>query len=405
MANLSVKKKVKNKDTDEKVRVRRTAGFYDDKYTGSEVPWSIDDAALEDHEYQNKIIRSLNYYNYHYSIKDAQKWLVEYFKLHKDVWTPERVSKLSKVMDLIPMTVFSLAKLSNMEAPLRPSNLEWFNSRLVEFEGRASKDEPDEEKAETKPTVSIQDRVRDTALVMAAGIDDAIDDFFQNPNTYDLKSVKPVNLLKVAQAKGAHARIIKGFYADEQERFIELVEGDSKSDEWKELSEGYANLNKVQRKHFLEFLRNIESACDIIIGEAKTVSKRKPKAKKAKPAEELVKKLKFKASDTTLGIVSVPPAKIIGASQIWVYNSKTRKLGCYNALADSVGLSVKGTSITQFNEDTSVQKTLRKPLEQLRDSKDLSRTKMIKWFKDDVKTTDTKMNGRFSEDIIIFKIL
>lgn len=404
MAKLAVKKKVKSKDTDEKIRVRRTAGFYDDKYTGSEIQWTIEDEALEDHEYQNKIIRSLNYYNYHYSIKDAQKWLAEYFKHHKDEWTTERVSKISKVFDLIPMTVFSLAKLSNMDAPLRASNVVWFNNRLSEFESRAEKDLIEEEKTETKPVVSIQDRVRETALVMAGPIDDAIDEFFQNPSTFDLKAVKPVNLLKASQTKGAHARFIKGMYVDERERFTELVEGDSKSDEWKELSEGYSNLNKVQRKHFLDFLQNIESACDIIIGEAKTVSKRKPKAKKAKPAEELVKKLKFKASDTGLGIVSIPPSKIIGASQIWVYNTKTRKLGCYNATADSVGLSVKGTSIIQFNEDVSIQKTLRKPLEQLRDSKDLSRTKMIKWFKDDVKTTDTKMNGRVGEDVVIVKV-
>ena len=43
-----------------------------------------------------------------------------------------------------------------------------------------------------------------------------------------------------------------------------------------------------------------------------------------------------------------------------MYNSKTRKLGCYQA-QDIGGLSIKGSTVLNYIESKSVQKKLRKP--------------------------------------------
>ncbi|MGA1691745.1 MAG: protein translocase subunit SecD, partial [Sedimenticolaceae bacterium] len=51
--------------------------------------------------------------------------------------------------------------------------------------------------------------------------------------------------------------------------------------------------------------------------------------------------------------------------ELWIFNTKTRKLVKYVA-AEYQELGVKGTSITGFDANTSVQKTLRKPEEQLK---------------------------------------
>ena len=70
---------------------------------------------------------------------------------------------------------------------------------------------------------------------------------------------------------------------------------------------------------------------------------------------------------------------------------------------EGTGLSVKGTSITGFDESQSIQKTLRKPDEQLKEFKDAGKVKLRK-FLDDIKTTDTKLNGRCNPETIILKV-
>ena len=79
---------------------------------------------------------------------------------------------------------------------------------------------------------------------------------------------------------------------------------------------------------------------------------------------KLVEKLKYLKTDDKFKIASVQPDQIIGASELWVFNTKTRKLGKYIAKnidpkglgRDGSGLSVKGTTIIGFDETTSIQK-------------------------------------------------
>ena len=57
---------------------------------------------------------------------------------------------------------------------------------------------------------------------------------------------------------------------------------------------------------------------------------------------------------------------------------------------------VKGTTIQDFDEETSVQKTLRKPAEQINNWTGKAKTKFAKAF-DEVKTTPTKLTGRIND--------
>lgn len=105
------------------------------------------------------------------------------------------------------------------------------------------------------------------------------------------------------------------------------------------------------------------------------------------------------------------PDQIIGASELWTFNIKTRKLGKY--IAKNIdpkgmgragsGLSVKGTTIIGYDETASVQKTLRKPIDQLKDFKAAGKVK-LRTFIDDIATTDTKMNGRINLDTVLLKV-
>jgi hypothetical protein len=98
-----------------------------------------------------------------------------------------------------------------------------------------------------------------------------------------------------------------------------------------------------------------------------------------------------------------PTAGLVGASGVAVFNVKTRKIGYYIATS-SAGLGVKGTTLIGFT-DKSVQKTLRKPPEQIKEFKEQNTQKRFEtWFAKSVKTTETVLNGRFSEDTVILKV-
>jgi hypothetical protein len=264
------------------------------------------------------------------------------------------------------------------------------------------KDDIDEDTAKAieaaKPAVyvpSIQERLREASYKMTEEIEDAIESFAKDPETFDPKQFKLVNLLRGKQAKAAHARIIKDLYIGQYDEYLEVAGG---KDE--QLNEGYRHLSKAQLKKITAFYNEILTACDMLAQEAKI--NKKPRAKKAVPADKIVAKLKYLKSNEQLKLVSINPTDIIGAKELWVFNIKTRKIGKY--VADEYkDLSVKGTTIIGFNENSSVQKTLRKPEEQLKEFKAAGKVALRK-FLDDIKAVDIKLNGRINEDTILLKV-
>jgi hypothetical protein len=260
------------------------------------------------------------------------------------------------------------------------------------------KNDIEEEEDPTKPVipmVTIQERLRESAGKMAEEIDYALDKFTTDPESFDPKAIKVLNLLKGKDAKAAHARIIKGFYIRSYEELQEAAEG-----KCEQLEEAYNHLTKPQMKKIIAFYHEIISACDMLGQEAKV--NRKPRAKKTIPADKIVAKLKYAKTNEQLKLVSINPTEIIGAKELWVYNIKSRKVGKYVA-AEYLELSVKGTSIIGFNANLSVQKTLRKPEEQLKEFKAAGKVQLRK-FLEDIKAVDIKLNGRINEDVVLLKV-
>ena len=278
----------------------------------------------------------------------------------------------------------------------------WLRTEIVRVID-AGKDDIDEVEAKAieaaKPAVytpSIQERVKEAAYRMTEEIEDAIEGFQTDPENFDPKAFKMLNLLKGKEVKAAHARIIKGFYSRDLAELEELASGNA--DE--QLKEGYSHRSKKQIKNLIVFYQEIMSACDMLAQEAKV--NRAPRKTKTVPKEKLVAKLKYMKTNEPLKLVSVNPTDIIGCGELWVYNTKNRKLGRYVASEFNV-LGVKGTSITGFDEFKSVCKTLRKPEEKLKEFKAAGKVQLRK-FLDDINATDTKMNGRINEEIILLKV-
>jgi hypothetical protein len=324
--------------------------------------------------------------------KDYDKKTISAYKKTKDWRTSSSLGGLAaNLLKGMPAVHPEFNSGRNSETYLR--------ERIAEIiqDGELDKEAEDETVKTSEPAViNIQDRLKEAAGTMCDLIEGAIDSAITDPETFDPAQYKIANMLRSKGAKSPHARYIKSFYELSYNDYLSLVEGTA--DE--ALKEGYDHLTKKQIKKMLDFYTNIQTACDQIIAEAKVL--KKPRAKRVKPAEERVKKVKFKVSDDKLGITSVPPTQILSATGVVVYNTKNRKMGYYIA-ADASGLNIKGTTITDF-ATKSMQKTLRKPETQLKEFKEQNTQKRVETWFDKIKTTGIKLNGRLGEDIVILRV-
>jgi len=288
----------------------------------------------------------------------------------------------------------------------------------------AGKDKVAEKEEEEKEKVnvyvpSIQERIRDQAIEQSEDIDIWLEGWIEDPNSFDPKGF---NFKRHFGSKGvtqAHARKLKSFYEDTLADYDDLDRMPTKgqlakmsehdADMWEQLKEGYAHVKKADIKKLRTAISELMVALDFIIDQAKAT--RKPRKAKPRSADKVISKLKFLKVDEKYKLASINPIDVVGANELWVFNVKTRKLGRYIASSidpkglgrEGTGLSVKGTTIIGFDEKLSVQKTLRKPDEQLKEFKGAGKVALRK-FLEDINTTDTKLNGRSNLDTVLLKV-
>lgn len=242
--------------------------------------------------------------------------------------------------------------------------------------------------------ITIQDRLKDKAREVAGELEGWVDELILDKKATPKTVEEMVNLFKANELKGPHMRHMRSFFerrAKEAELFAETKD--------KALLEYVEGSTKADLKRYAVFYNNILKASDMLQEVAKVV--RAPRKKKPVSQEKLVAKLKFKKDDSSLGIVSVNPVQIIGSKEVWIYNTKTRKLAQFKAI-DADGLSVKGASLTNYSTD-SLEKTVRKPAETLAEFKKASKVKLRTFLKD-LSTVDVQANGKLNEHHVILRV-
>lgn len=345
---------------------------------------------------------SMSYYRLEFANKDFKPFVLKWMKANE--YSDDQIDLAKKFKDhRFGGTVGGIATalVSGMPDVREDFNngkntAEWLRIQINEMLEKGKDDTTTEDEVESAPKVviNIQERLHEVAARMTEDIDLAIDSFISDPESFDPKAFKIINMLKGKQAKAAHARIIKDFYVSNYEELTDAVAG-----RCEQLNEAYGHFNKRQLRKLFDFYQDILNSCEMIMQEAKV--NKKPRVKKSVSADKVVSKLKFCKTDDQYKLVSINPTEVVGSKELWVFNRKTRKLGKY--LADDYReLTVKGTSIVGFNANTSVQKTLRKPLEQLKEFKDAGKVQLRK-FLEDIKATDIKLNGRINEDVILLR--
>jgi hypothetical protein len=138
-----------------------------------------------------------------------------------------------------------------------------------------------------------------------------------------------------------------------------------------------------------------------IAGEAK--ESRKPRARKKKSPDQLVSKMQYLGKFDELNLESIPAKQIIGSTQLWVYNTKTKKLGVYHA-EDAGGFGVNGSTLTNYNEGKSVGRMLRKPKDVLTNVMKSGKL-ALRNILPALTTVEAPLTGRINKDTILLKVL
>ena len=335
-------------------------------------------------ETQGELSAALNWYNTHKDNKDAVRYLNEYAKKNK------LKGKLNTDKNIL--TTAWLCRLVNRGITVPDnvgSHIEKEINNLFEIDKT-----PVVSKITTAviPKPTIQDRLNDKVSEIAGEIEGSIDDYILS----NFKTVPSPYSIMQGKVKGAHANKIIDIFKKHRAEFDEVIHGNDE-----QLIEGYSNFSKVQMKKLVAY-------CDQIITDALKLSDeskvtRKPRKRKVKTPDQLVAKVQVCDEDETYKLKSEPAKNIIGASSVWVFNVKNRKLGVYHA-SDSEGLSVKGSSITNFSEIKSKQKMLRKPEEILPEVVKGGKV-FLRNALDNLTTKESLLNGRLNRETVIVKVI
>ena len=219
---------------------------------------------------------------------------------------------------------------------------------------------------------------------LAGEIEGAIDDYVLNRTDFSAK-----NYLMANNVSAPIAKRIGEFYVKLYNELADTINGEDE-----QLTEGYSHFNKRELKAFHKFVGQIIEDCEQMVQTAKVT--RAPRKRKPVPLSKQVAKVKYMKEFAELKLKSVKPEEMVGAKEVWVYNTKYRKVQVYKS---DNGLAIKGTTVIGFDVKESKSMTLRKPEEFF---KDLSFGKRaLNSAVKTIKTKPTTPNGRINEECII----
>ena len=388
--------KVNGKTVKAKVRATRNALFGDEKYTGTEPVWDTERArAMDDATFDNHLRKSFYYYNYYFTQKDTKKYVTEWMK-NSHEFTKEEIRAFERSADRsVPMTVHGLIMAHRVGMPLLPRHIAFIDTEIEKAITRGDVDIVEEVATEEKPKVhvpTIQDRLNEKTAEVIGELEGHYDEFIANPK-YTFKPYDFLTANNVPQSQ------LSKYETVFQARFAELAQAFERADE--QLAEAYSHYRVADYKRIMAFIDQILN--DIIQYRGVKKATKKIRAPKSVSKEKLVSKLKYAREDKSMRLVSINPVDIIGAQELWVYNTKTRKLGKYVADSLKGPLNIKGTSIIGYDEVKSVTKTLRKPEEKLKEFARATKVELRK-FLEAIKATETRLNGRVNAETVLLRV-
>lgn len=365
------------------------------KWTGEEPTWHDVDT-WTDEKKKKTFSRALNFYNYYLNTDDYFSIIEEYVKSidrPSNKTTLKMIRKAPKCIEIV--SCGKLARMMNLGMPKYHNDVDYGVevdnylrkiSTLVPIERNTTKT--------VKKKVSVydimQERIREGVLVR---MDEMLDGWILDTTSKVFK-INVGSLLKSVNAPISSLGSVVAWINAQRD---ELIEARDKSNP--DSVEGYSYLKKPAIKKRIALLE--EMLNDVEIYKSTKKAARKPRKTKEKSADKLVAKMNYLKSSPDYGVASVNPIKVVGSIKVYLFNEKYRKLTILSTTSLS-GLSVKGTTIRDYDEKNSFSMKIRKPEEILPII--VSKTdRQIENVLKKLTTKKTSANGRVNDNTLILK--
>jgi hypothetical protein len=363
----------------------------DVKYTGHEPNWQTQPTS------ENRVSRlgaAFSWYNYHYGKKDVKELIIDWLSRND---RQREAKEFARVPDSAPVNALGwLCRMNTMGLVLTEKESQFVNdsirSHISVLQAVKAVTTTDEVEI-VKP--NIQDRLREKMSEAAAEIEGMYDDMILSGVKMSA-DYKPITVLR---GMNVAPQLMSEIMQSWQQRLAELelvLQGKDA-----QLNEGYSHFGKLQVKSLIKFCEQVLSDCGSYVQLKKV--ERKPRKKKPVSPEKITQRFRYLKEFAELKLTSEPVTKLVGCQEAWMYDTKKRKL--IYAVADThVGtMTVKGTALVGFDTNISVQKTLRKPAEQIKALLTGGVANTRKFFKD-IRATEVRFNGRGNENLILLKV-
>lgn len=356
----------------------------DTKYFGTEPVFSEDNTKWS-------LGSALTWYGHFYDKKDAREFIAQYLDSKGDVTRSKSVRRVHE--NQVITSYGYLARCIMRGYQPTEEQVTRFNDEIDRMIRTIEVVQAAEKPVTNRPNVQeiMKDKAREAGGELEGLWDEYINDGCKKEN-----NINVIGTLSQYNILPQHIHILTTAWQKKLDEYYEVQAG---KDE--QLNEAYARFGKIQIRNIIGTIESVLAELNSYINIKKTG--RKPRAKKPVPIEKIVRNLKYLKTFKLdkLELVSVPPTKLHGCAEAWVYDTKKRKLHHYVADDYAKSLSVKGNSVIGFCTKQSEVKTLRKPETQIKEvmgSKPAAR----KFFKD-IKAVSVTPNGRFNADMVILK--
>ena len=329
-----------------------------------------------------ELISAYNWYNSVLDSSEAVQFVVDYAVQEK--FDKASIAAIRKIKPYDLRTIGWTYRMSMNGGEIDKGVIDRITTKLKTLIGSVKADAPVTAPVSYKKPFNPADE-------LIADIDVILDSLWENDSMpADAASLmKDRNLSVAAQTK------IRAYYSRIANELYEV------------LNSGPADLKQAYKPYKTKTIRTVFEFVQGLIATTNAEKEvkqktRKPRRKKVKTPEQLAKAVKYLPSYEPLKLTSIDPPKIVGATQVWLFDTKYRKLSVINASVAS-GLSIKGTTIINFDEKTSITKTLRKPELVLKDLLEGGKITVRKLM-DTINTKAVPATGRINSDIVIVKV-
>jgi hypothetical protein len=370
----------------------------DIKYTGTE-PLFVTQPDADRRSLAQTL--SFNWYSRYCSNKDAKEFLAQYCTVTPDLVAVAKELRKVEEREVISSIGF-LARmylrgldLNEREQTLLRSEI----NRLVETLAKPTVIESSTAKqtvvtpAANRP--NVQEIMRERTRECAGELEGWLDDFITSGAKSSEISVNPVGVLTERNILAQHISILTDIWRRKLAEFEDILTSKDP-----QVIEAYAHYTKTQIKAVIKFCEAVLAGLQGYITVKKATAT--PRKKKAQSPEKIASKLKYLKDFAELKLTSAAPKSLVGATEIWLYDTSKRKLHYYVADGHIGTMTVKGTTIMGFDATKSGVKTLRKPADVLKKLMAGGKPASRKVFSE-INAVHTQPNGRTNESMIILK--